>query len=106
MVSDTTKPDSWQPAAEMAVDLFDNWFDPIRAVSSADQGWREAAGHQRPYKISTVAAPNSHAPAAARAAHGVVSLAISEIGERCEAEDDHESEHDAGRLNSMHLPVG
>ena len=25
----TTKPDSMQPAAEMAVDLFDNWFDPI-----------------------------------------------------------------------------
>ena len=24
-----TKPDSSQPAAEMAVDLFDNWFDPI-----------------------------------------------------------------------------
>ena len=29
MMSDTTKPDSRQPAAEMAVDLFDNWFDPI-----------------------------------------------------------------------------
>ena len=25
----TTKPESAQPAAEMAVDLFDNWFDPI-----------------------------------------------------------------------------
>jgi transposase-like protein len=29
MTSDTTKPDSAQPATEMAVDLFDNWFDPI-----------------------------------------------------------------------------
>ena len=29
MTSDTTKPDSSQPASEMAVDLFDNWFDPI-----------------------------------------------------------------------------
>src|ERR1700687_3272734 len=29
MMSTTTKPDSSQPAAEMAVDLFDNWFDPI-----------------------------------------------------------------------------
>src|SRR5450432_1802768 len=29
MTSNTTKPDSLQPAAEMAVDLFDNWFDPI-----------------------------------------------------------------------------
>ena len=29
MTSTTTKPDSSQPAAEMAVDLFDNWFDPI-----------------------------------------------------------------------------
>jgi hypothetical protein len=26
MTSATTKPDSWQPAAAMAVDLFDNWF--------------------------------------------------------------------------------
>src|SRR5271156_1519511 len=25
----TTKPDSMQPATEMAVDLFGNWFDPI-----------------------------------------------------------------------------
>src|ERR1700685_3385438 len=25
----TTKPDSSQPSTEMAVDLFDNWFDPI-----------------------------------------------------------------------------
>jgi hypothetical protein len=31
MMSDTTKPDSWQPAAEVAVDLFDNWFDPIES---------------------------------------------------------------------------
>src|ERR1700730_5843707 len=29
MTSTTTKPDSLQPAAEMAVALFDNWFDPI-----------------------------------------------------------------------------
>ena len=29
MTSTTTKLDSLQPAAEMAVDLFDNWFDPI-----------------------------------------------------------------------------
>src|SRR6201993_3709836 len=29
MTSVTPKPDSSQPAAEMAVDLFDNWFDPI-----------------------------------------------------------------------------
>ena len=29
MTSTTTKPDSSQPAAEMAVDLFDTWFDPI-----------------------------------------------------------------------------
>ena len=29
MTSITTKPDSSQPAAEMAVDLFDNWLDPI-----------------------------------------------------------------------------
>jgi putative transposase len=29
MTNLTTKPDSLQPAAEMAVDLFDNWFDPI-----------------------------------------------------------------------------
>ncbi len=29
MTNLTTKPDSMQPATEMAVDLFDNWFDPI-----------------------------------------------------------------------------
>src|SRR5208283_5593016 len=29
MTSITTKPDSLQPTTEMAVDLFDNWFDPI-----------------------------------------------------------------------------
>lgn len=29
MTSITTKPDSSQPTAEMVVDLFDNWFDPI-----------------------------------------------------------------------------
>ena len=29
MTGTTTKPDSLQPAAEMAVALFDNWFDPI-----------------------------------------------------------------------------
>jgi len=32
MTSTTTKPDSSQPAAEMAVDLFDNWFDPIESA--------------------------------------------------------------------------
>ena len=32
MKSHTTKPDSSQPAAEMAVDLFDNWFDPIETA--------------------------------------------------------------------------
>ena len=29
MTKTTTKPDSLQPAAEIAVDLFDSWFDPI-----------------------------------------------------------------------------
>src|SRR5271156_6761033 len=29
MTNNTTKPDSLQPAADKAVDLFDNWFDPI-----------------------------------------------------------------------------
>src|SRR6204780_4874697 len=29
MTKDTTKSDPLQPATEMAVDLFDNWFDPI-----------------------------------------------------------------------------
>src|SRR5258708_877340 len=31
MTSSTTKPDSLQPAADMAGDLFDNWFDPLEA---------------------------------------------------------------------------
>jgi hypothetical protein len=29
MTINTTKPDPLQPTTEMAVDLFDNWFDPI-----------------------------------------------------------------------------
>jgi putative transposase len=29
MTSPSTKPDSLQPSAAKAVDLFDNWFDPI-----------------------------------------------------------------------------
>ena len=35
MTSTTTKPDSSQPAAEMTVDLFDNWFDPIESAVRA-----------------------------------------------------------------------
>ena len=31
MTSNTTKPDSSQPALETAAHLFDNWFDPIEA---------------------------------------------------------------------------
>src|SRR3979411_2488312 len=31
MTSTTTKPDSWQSAADTAGDLFDNWFDPLEA---------------------------------------------------------------------------
>ena len=31
MTSTTTKPDSLQPAADVAGDLFDNWFDPLEA---------------------------------------------------------------------------
>jgi len=31
MKQSTTKLDSVQPATELAVDLFDNWFDPIEA---------------------------------------------------------------------------
>jgi len=31
MTNVTTKPDSLQPAADMAGDLFDNWFDPLEA---------------------------------------------------------------------------
>src|SRR6202171_1042254 len=31
MTSTSTKPDSLQPAADMAGDLFDNWFDPLEA---------------------------------------------------------------------------
>ena len=35
MMSHTTKPDSSQPTAEMAVELFDNWFDPIETAVRA-----------------------------------------------------------------------
>jgi hypothetical protein len=32
MTSTSMKPDSLQPAADMAVDLFDNWFDPLEVI--------------------------------------------------------------------------
>src|ERR1700761_3248291 len=35
MTNNTTKPDSLQPAVEAAVDLFDNWFDPIETEGRA-----------------------------------------------------------------------
>src|SRR3982075_2599524 len=38
MTSTTTKPDSLQPAADMAGDLFDNWFDPLEAEVRARSG--------------------------------------------------------------------
>ena len=42
MTNITTKPDFLQPAAEMAVDLFDNWFDPIETeVRSRARGFIE-----------------------------------------------------------------
>ncbi len=42
MTNITTKPDFVQPAAEMAVDLFDNWFDPIETeVRSRARGFIE-----------------------------------------------------------------
>jgi len=42
MTSITTKPESAQPAAERAVDLFDNWFDPIETeVRSRARGFIE-----------------------------------------------------------------
>jgi hypothetical protein len=42
MTSITTKPDSAQPAAERAVDLFDNWLDPIETeVRSRARGFIE-----------------------------------------------------------------
>jgi hypothetical protein len=46
MTNTTTKPDSSRSAAEMAVDLFDNWFDPIetevRARRAGDRGLRRS----------------------------------------------------------------
>ena len=32
MTNNTTRLDSLQPAAEKAVDLFENWFDPIEGA--------------------------------------------------------------------------
>jgi len=43
MTSITTKPGFSQAAAEMAVDLFDNWFDPIETEV------RARARRSRPY---------------------------------------------------------
>ena len=43
MTSITTKPDSSQPRVGRAVDLFDNWFDPIETevVRSKNRNGRE-----------------------------------------------------------------
>jgi len=42
MTSITTKPDSLRPAAELAVELFDNWFDPIETeVRARARGFME-----------------------------------------------------------------
>src|SRR5437588_501438 len=63
MTSTTTKPDSLQPSTEMAVDLFDNWFDPIetavpRARLNTPEGktteWKSQA--LRAYQRRTLAA--------------------------------------------------
>ena len=46
MTSLTTKPDSSQPTAEMAVDVFDNWFDPIESeVRARARGFIEELIH-------------------------------------------------------------
>ena len=42
MTSVTTKPDSSQPAAETAVYLFDNWFDPIEDGLHGQPPWLAA----------------------------------------------------------------
>src|SRR3979411_120611 len=38
MTNNITKPDSLQPAADMSVDLFDNWFHPIETEVRARSG--------------------------------------------------------------------
>jgi transposase-like protein len=46
MISITTKPDSSQPATELAVDVFDNWFDPIETeVRARARGFIEELIH-------------------------------------------------------------
>lgn len=45
MTNNTTKLDSLQPATEMAVDLFDNWFDPIETkLRARARGFIEVGG--------------------------------------------------------------
>ena len=48
MTSITTKPDSLQPAAEMAVDLFDNWFDPCSKIYSVSESVCRQCSPARP----------------------------------------------------------
>ena len=46
MTKVTTKPNSLQPATELAVDLFDNWIDPIETeVRSRARGFIEELIH-------------------------------------------------------------
>jgi hypothetical protein len=45
MTKITTKPDSSQPGSEMAVDLFESWFDPIETeVRARARGFIEELG--------------------------------------------------------------
>ena len=46
MMSDTTEPDSWRPATEEGIDLFDNWLDPIGSeVRARARGFIRRARH-------------------------------------------------------------
>jgi hypothetical protein len=67
MTNNTTKPDSLQPAADKAVDLFDNWFDPIETevrarsrqfIEELLRGELDAALARPRYERSQVAGAN------------------------------------------------
>jgi hypothetical protein len=60
MMNNTTKPDSLQPAAEKAGDLFDNWFDPIETeVRARGRDWRRMSCRSSFIRISRAGSSDS-----------------------------------------------
>ena len=122
MTSITTKPDSSQPAAEMAVDLFDNWFDPIetevraqargfieelirgeldavlarprfgRIPTAGDEGRAGVAGHRHGSRRRSLTGT-----------FGPIEIRAARPAEHARGQDDRVEEPGAARLSASHV---